>query len=76
MPYWLSVLRSSVLFDACLISKVFERLQPFEIYRISMTPTYTECGPEQVFGLLYGVIRLRLCGRYLSISSGPYAQVL
>ena len=31
---------------------------------------------KQVFSLFYGGIAFRLCGWNLSISSGPYAQVL
>ena len=31
---------------------------------------------QAVFGLYYGGIAFRLCGWHLSISSGPYAQVL
>jgi len=51
-----------VLFYACLISKVSQWLPPFDIYQISTTPTYSECGPKQIFGPFYREIAFRLCG--------------
>jgi hypothetical protein len=41
-----------------------------------MTTTYLECGSKQVFSLFYRGVAFRLCRWNLSISSGPYAQVL
>jgi hypothetical protein len=42
---------------------------------LSKTPIL-QSGPKQVYGLPYGVIQPRQFEQYLSISSGPYAQVI
>jgi hypothetical protein len=75
------VLRGSVLFHACLTSKVLRSgCKPSDIHRLSIITINDDdifrMWIKAVFGPLYRGIAFRLCGWYLSTSSGPYAQVL